>query len=82
MSSDYIVDFTLPTDRGLFIHHGTTVYARNAKEASKIFLSHFPEASVRKVELGLVVGGRGKKYATWDSSLGADCHPARPEDCV
>lgn len=30
---DFVVDFTLPEDDDLFVHHGVNVYAKNAKVA-------------------------------------------------
>lgn len=76
--SDYVVDFTLPEDEGLFIHHGINVTARNAKEARAKFAAKYPQATIIGVCLGMVCL-YGDEYSTWDASLGAECAPARKE---
>ena len=67
----FVVDFTLPGDAGLFIHHGVNVTARNRREAARIFQERFPTATVRKVDQGMVCL-YGLPYATWDATRGAE----------
>ena len=71
---EYVVDFKLPNDPSMFVHHGTNAVARNAREAIAEVVRRIPDAIIRSAEPGLVVL-YGAEYATWDESLGAPCSP-------
>lgn len=76
---DYVVDFTLPGDAALFIHHGCNVVARNTRDAIRQACDRFPEARIRGASPGIVCL-YGAPFATWDSTLGAECAPSRKGD--
>lgn len=75
MIRNYVVDFNLPTDADLFVHHGANITARNEREASRLFREKFPTAKIRRVFQGVVIL-YGAPYANWDISKGAECSPA------
>lgn len=74
MLREYVVDFKLPSDTDMFMHHGLNVCAKNVKEAEAMFKHHYPSATILKTYLGIVCL-YGDEYATWDSAGGAEASP-------
>ena len=73
--NNFVVEFKLPGD-DLFVRHGTNVVAKNSKEAISKVKPHIQNAQFLCAHKGVVML-YGKKWSTWDATLGAEYAPAR-----
>lgn len=71
---NFVVEFKFDSD-DLFVRHGTNVVAKNSKDAINKVKPHIPNARFFAAYKGVVML-YGKKWATWDSTLGAEYAPA------
>ena len=74
--TDFVVTFKLPTDKHLFIRHGTNTCAKNAREAIANVRPHIPDAYNFAARPGIVML-YGRPWCDWDATQGAECAPAR-----
>lgn len=70
----FVVDFKLPNDEHLFIHHAMNVNAVDEMQARSRFSNKMPTVKILAVLPGMV-NTYGKHYATYDSTGGMPFGP-------